>query len=334
MTRFQKLGVAGLGALPLLAPLAAHAQTLPNCPAGQAPVILASGYICQPINAGANYGSYAAEPRYGSPNSMQFQAVSTALDLNTLDPEDGYDVGGDADTIGGAFTYFGAGGQEGQRYEGRYQRQSRLGEGTRARLLIDLPIAALHADGIGTAVYGTLNGGIELPVKPNWLVTPRLAYGNLQAGRNFFYDGELGTVSVTSRYKLPQVGRGDLTIGNMVAYAHTLNTFLSHQPGYTDSDVFTFRNGLAYQLPLKRRMFGRQTSLRGSYVFTYTTGETGIAFKQIHEVGLNIGVRTREAEQKNRFEQMRIGLLYTHGTNEFSGKAGYDAATLTVGYRF
>lgn len=288
---------------------------------------------------GSYYGIYATEPRYGSPNSMQFQAVSTSLDLASLDPDadaaGGFEPEGDADTIGGAFTYFDAGKQDGERYEGRYQHASRLGEGTRARLLIDLPVAVLHAgQGGGTAVYGTLNGGVELPVKPNWLITPRLAYSNLQAGKDYFYDGELATASVTSRYKIGQLGRGDLTIGNMLAYSHTVDTFLARQPGYAGADFFTLRNGLAYQLPLKNRMFGRQTSVRASYVFTYTTGEPGLAFRQIHEFGINIGVRTREAEQKNRFEQMRIGLLYTHGKNEFSGQASYDAATLTLGYRF
>ena len=295
-------------------------------------------------NAQAYLGLYATEPRYASPNSMQFQAVSTALDLSTIqDSEfDNTLPEGDADTIGAAFTYFDAGDQHGERYEGRYQRARRMGEGTRMRFLIDLPIAVAHADKLrafgivvnnGTAVYGTLSAGVELPASRNWFLTPRIAYSNLQAGQNFFYDGEQLTASMTSRAKIAQVGRGDLVLGNMVAYTQLLDTGLSRQPGFVSDGFFTLRNGVAYQFPLQKRMFGRQTSIRGSYVFTYT-GVQGAAFKQIHEVGVNVGVRSREVEQKNRFEQMRIGLLYTHGKNEYASDAGYDAATLTLGYRF
>jgi hypothetical protein len=57
-------------------------------------------------------------------------------------------------------------------------------------------------------------------------------------------------------------------------------------------------------------------------------------FKQVHEVGFNIGVRTREVAMKSRFEQLRFGVLYTHAVNAFTSKASYDSATLTFGYRF
>jgi len=304
---------------------------------------------CQAIQ-----GTQSLEPRYGGANSMQFQAAAVALDLQEPEPETdtGTKQEGDSDTIGGAFTYGKAGFQKSQRYELRYQHARRFKEGSRARLLIDVPLAISHAnqysvifnlggapsapvkrDG-GTAVYGTISAGVELPVTPNFLVTPRVAYSNLQAGAFFAFDAELLTTSVTTRYKLPQVGRGDLTFGGMVAYSHQIDTFLSKQPFFQNDDYWTLRGGLAYQLPLKRRMFGRQSSVRASYVFTYLTGVPGQFYKDVHEVGLNIGVRTREAEQKNRFEQMRVGVLYTHARNRFFGQASSDAATLTLGYRF
>jgi len=320
MTRFQMTGLRLLGAAAMLMPVAAQAQI---------------------------QGHQAVAPRYGSPNSMQFQATTIALDLSTIDDDradaDATPESRDADTIGGAFTYFGAGFQKGQRFEGRYQHQRRLGEGTRARLLIDLPLAVVHADKFvasgftftgGTAVYGTLSAGVELPVKPNWLITPRIAYSNLQAGQFFDGDGELLTASVTSRFKIAKVGRGDLTIGNMASYTRTIDTFLARQPFFSVTSNYVLRNGLAYQFPLKSRFMGRQTSIRASYVFTYTGGAQFLPYRQFHELGVNFGVRTREAEQKNGFEQMRVGLLYTHARHEFDTKSGYDAVTLTLGYRF
>lgn len=288
-------------------------------------------------------------PTYGSPNSVQFQSARTALDLHDSDfdfepsgdaSEEGTLIEGDSDTVGAAFTYWGVTGQQGQRLDLRYQRARRLGEGSRARLLIDAPINILRADREGplpgseggTALLGTLSVGVELPVKPNWLITPRVSYGFAAAGRYFGGSGEIATGSVTSRFKLPKVGRGDLTIGNSVIHTRTIKLF-SENAARVRSENLLWRNGVAYQLPLKGRMFGRQASLRASYVFTFTTGGKSL-YEQIHEAGLSIGVRTREAEQKNRFEQLRVGLLYTRSKHEFAKQFGYDSLTLTLGYRF
>ncbi|MEJ7927066.1 hypothetical protein WG908_09895 [Sphingobium sp. AN641] len=278
----------------------------------------------------------------GSPNSIQHVQVSTALNLNDLefddDPETAdFEMEGDADVVGGAVSYWGSAGVEGQRYELRYQKQFRPFEGSRARVLIDTPLNILHVNDGKTAVIGTLSTGVEIPVQPNWLITPRIAYGITDAGRYFgSTSNELLTVSATSRYKIGQVGRGDLTIGNMVAYSTTTKIGLGRKPafGYLREEVITFRNGLAYQLPLKGRMFGgRQGSIRASYVWTKLIDDPQ-SYEDVHEVGVSIGVRTREAEQKNRFEQLRVGLLYTRGISTFSHDFDYDAVSLTLGYRF
>lgn len=287
-----------------------------------------------PVAAGA--APYLAT--VGSPNSMQHTAVSTALDLNQLDDDDAdsAETPGDADTVGGAFTYWGSAGQKGQRYDLRYQKAFRPFEGSRARVLVEPVLNILHVNNGKTATMGTLSTGVELPVQPNWFITPRVAYGVTDAGPYFgSTSSEILTVSATSRYKIAQVGRGDLTIGNMIAFSTTTDIGLGRKPGfYIKENVVTFRNGLAYQLPFKGRMFGgRQGSLRMSYVWTKLTDDPQ-SYENVHEAGISIGVRTREAEQKNRFEQMRIGLLYTHAVSSFSHDFDSDAVTLTLGYRF
>ena len=281
-------------------------------------------------------------PTYGSPNSIQSQAERDNLDMLDVQPEGDDRMGpeGDSDTIGGAFTYWGVTGQNGNRIDLHYQHARRIFEGSRARLLIDAPFNILHAgpDKLSgetsgaTAVMGTINVGIELPVKSNWIVTPRVSYGFAAAGAYFGGDGELLTASLNSRYQIRQVGRGELILGNSIAYTHTTKLF-TQQNFYAPTINWVFRNGLAYQLPLKHRMFGRQSSLRFSYVFMNATKDP-LSYSQQHEVGVSIGVRSREAEQKNRFEQMRIGLLYTHSKNEFASNFDYDSVTLTLGYRF
>lgn len=288
-------------------------------------------------------GEAQASPYYasiGSPNSLQHTAVTTALNLNDLDYDadldtPGFDVEGDADTIGGAFTYWGSAGDEGQRYELRYQKAFRPSEGSRARILIDPILNVLHVNKGDTAILGTLSAGVELPVQPNWLITPRVAFGASNNDGYFGASSEVLTMSATSRYKIAQLGRGDLTIGNMVGWSTTTDIGIGKKPGfYFKEDVWAFRNGLAYQLPFKGRMFGgRQGSLRASYTWTKLTGDPQ-AYEDVHEAALSVGVRTREAEQKSRTEQLRIGLIYTHGTSSFSHDFDFDAVTLTVGYRF
>lgn len=280
---------------------------------------------------------------HGSPNSLQFEAVKSALDLESIEPEgeDRFGPEGDADTIGGAITYWGVSGQNGQRYEARYQHARRIFKGSRARLVIDMPVDISHAgtsvsefgsEPGATAVLATVNVGLEVPVQPNWLITPRVAYGVALAGDYFGGNGELASASLTSRYQIRHVGRGDVVIGNAVTYTHS-DKLLTSQQGFFPAVNWVFRNGVAYQLPLKSRMFGRQSSLRASYVFTVTT-LTDVPYKHEHEVGLSMGVRTREAEQKNGFEQLRMGLLYTHSHEPFVPHGGYDSLTVTFGYRF
>jgi hypothetical protein len=276
----------------------------------------------------------------GSPNSLQHSAVSTALNLSDIEDIDEDGTGaypqGDADTIGAAFTYWGAYGLEGQRYELRYQKAMRVSEGSRARVLIDPVLNVLHANKGDTATMGTLSAGVELPVQPNWLITPRVAYGVTDAGRFFgSTSNDLLTLSATSRYRIAQVGRGDLTIGNMLGWSTTIKNGLGRDPRfYIKENVWTFRNGLAYQLPIKGRMLGgRQGSVRASYVWTKLTGDPQ-SYENVHEAAISVGVRTREVEQKSGTEQLRVGLIYTHGTNIGGSQFGYDAVTLTVGYRF
>ena len=122
---------------------------------------------------------------------------------------------------------------------------------------------------------------------------------------------------MSSRYRFPQIGRGDLVLGNAVIYTgESLN----------GTQNVAFRNGIAYQFPIKSLMFGRQTSIRFSYTNTYIAGDA-VAFDLVHEFAVNFGVRLREQDIRNRFEALRIGLLYTHADN-------YDAGTVTLGYRF
>lgn len=301
----------------------------------------------------AAQGYAAADPTYGSANSMLHQVAAIGLDLANIAPEGPaiYTPEGDSDTVGIAATLGKAGLQSLERYDLHYQHARRIGEGTRARFVLDVPVSYLHADhftvsgsfdgtptsftlGGQTAGWATISAGIELPVTRNFQITPRVNYANLRTDAFYGVGGERAGPSVTARWRLPQVGRGDLVLGAMAGYAHSLKTLLSTQAFYQSEHFWTWRGGLAYQLPLKSRMFGRQASLRASYVFTDVTGQPFMPYKKTHELALNLGIRTREAEMKTRYEQWRVGLVFTHTDNEYTHLAHYNAGTLTLGYRF
>ena len=268
-------------------------------------------------------------PTYGSPNSAQFQTLRVGLNLEDISDEsnDRFGVPGDSDTIGVAGTRWGASGTDGDRIDGHYQKAWRPFEGSRARLLLDVPVSALNVDHeSGTAYLASVNLGLEMPVTNNWALTPRAAYGYVSANDGFGGNGELASVSLSSRYRIAQLGRGDLVIGDLIGYTTTVKTGINSQPFYGRTSNGTFRNGLAYQYPLESRIFGRQASLRVSYVNTQLTGDV-VPYQRYNELAASFGVRTRESIAKNTFEMLRFGVLYTWADD-------YDAATVTVGYRF
>ena len=281
-------------------------------------------------------------PLFGSPDSAQSAAVEGGFDLRDVQPEgqERFGAAGDTDTVGLAFTYWGAGSQKGQRYDLHYRHARNVFEGSRARLMIDVPVRLLHANRDktlfgttgGTALLATVNVGLELPVNRNWVVTPRVSYGFTTGSAALGGQGEIASGSINSRYRIPNIGRGEIIIGNSVAYTHTVKA-LTNDKFFAPTINWVFRNGIAYQYPLKARIQGRSASIRASYVFT-TAAQDPLVYRDVHEFGLSLGVRSREAEQHASFERLRLGVLFTHAKNQFFAGASYNAGTLTLGYRF
>lgn len=277
------------------------------------------GSTCGATGASTGVLGHAYYPVTDGPNSVQFTSARVALDLESIDVEGAarFDPG-DADTVGGAVTYYDAPGTQGERLEGRYEKNWRPFEGDRTRAIVNLPVTGIVENNSGqVAGAGLLSGGLEIPVAANWSLTPRAGIGGATGPAVFGGDGILGTVSLTSRYRVAQVSRGDLVIGNMISY--------TGDTAFGNNNVI-FRNGVAYQWPLKHMMFGRQVSARVSYVNTYITGDP-VGIDDYHELAINFGVRMREQDVRSRFELLRFGILYTHADT-------YDAVTATVGYRF
>lgn len=276
-------------------------------------------------------------PSYGSPNSSQFTDVRIGLDVQSIAIEGPgrFDVDGDADTIGGAVTFWDGGtgpGTDGMRYEGRYQKAWRPFEGQRTRLIIDAPLNIITVDGESATTF-TLSAGLEFPINDNWSLTPRVSYSAAWASNYFGGNGEVLAAGVASRYRFAQVGRGDLVLGNLIEYTNAGEGLLVKNSFITkDTNNWVYRNGIAYQFPMKSMVFGRQASARVSYTRT-DIGGGGVFMDAYNEVAANLGVRSREATAKNAFELLRFGVIYTWG-QDVSGTTDYSSGTATVGYRF
>jgi hypothetical protein len=276
----------------------------------------------------------------GSPASSNFTSVADALDLHF-----NFESGADSDTVGLTGSYWQAGGDSGQRLDVQFQHGMHIAAGRRARVVIGVPLhlfrveaaSSAPAGGHGgmTSFTGGINVGVEVPVARDWWLTPRVAYGVTAASHELGGASEQAAVTLASNVRLRVGGRGELTVGNLVGYTKAIRTGIT---GQSDADYFGqenlwLRNGVAYQLPLKHMVFGRQASLRGSYTFTQGLLDA-LAFTQTHEVAVSLGFRTREAVQRTADDLFRVGLLYTHARNDVASHADYDAITLTVGFRF
>lgn len=267
------------------------------------------------------------DPLAGNPTSLQGALVRAGLDLSSPEStlDNTYNDSGEPWLLGLNYSRVSAGRFDGDHWNARLQRNFRLGEGTRSMLKVNLPASLSYYDG---QISADVNFGLgyEFQVIPNrWTLEPRLGYG-LEVSPDLLSAGQIVSGSLTSRYRI-DAGRGYVIVGNMVGYTTTLSTAgLLGADFNPDVHNTVFRNGLAYELPLKAQLGGRSQSLRASYSYTKLTG-TDLYLDSFHEVGVSVGVRSRELDARNSFEMFRIGVSGTFGKD-------YQSANLTLGARF
>lgn len=276
----------------------------------------------------------------GAPIGATYMTIADSLDMNF-----DFDASGDTSVLGGSATQWSVANEDGQRAELKYARGFQLSEGSRTRLTITVPMNYVRVGSAKGGIAGAHGGlsafstgiavGVSVPVSANWWLTPRVSYTMTQASDAIGGDGELVAATVSSNVRFAGFGRGELTMGNMVGYTQTVRIGLAGQDkaDYFKQQNFWFRNGLAYQLPLKSRMFGRDTSVRASYTFTLGTKDQ-LSYRKIHEGAISFGLRMRETEQRTDADLLRVGLMYTHASNDILKKADYDSVSAFIGYRF
>lgn len=271
------------------------------------------------------------DPIAGNPNSIQGTLSRSALDLASGDsaienPDTPKNAPADPWMVGATVSTFSAGSRyTGRRIDARIQRSFRLSEGGRSLLKFEMPFSYSETNGARAASV-QLGVGAEFPViARRWSLEPRLGYG-LTASDQLGSIGHMAMGSVTSRLVFEHIGRGRIVLGNMIGYSGTLSTAFTgynFNPGIKNT---IFRNGLAYEFPLKLRKGGRSLSVRASYAMTNMTG-TQLYANTFHEATVSFGVRGREEGPRGSRDLIRFNI---------SGvKAGaYQSLTAGVGFRF
>lgn len=271
------------------------------------------------------------DPLAGNPYSLLGSMAKAALDLSEGgslveqdDLDDQANSAGDPWIIGAAYSGGSAGRFSLDRFDARVAKGWRVFEGNRARLKLDIPFSYTTVQG-AAAYSGQIGLGLEMPLKNKvWSIEPRVSYG-VALSVDQATAGHIVQGTITSRVALNGLGRGRLVIGNMIGYSTTLNTpgGLNLNPEF---NKFLFRNGLAYDLPLKLRLGNRSTSVRGSYTFTNFTGER-LFNNNFHEITLSFGIRGREATARALRDVFRINLSTVQAK-------GFSAGTVGVGFKF
>lgn len=268
-----------------------------------------------------------ADPLAGNPSSLMATLTRSALDLTNGDSliEEGTNTAGDPWIVGATYSTGAAGRFDIDRVDARIQRSFRIFEGNRAQLKFDLPFNYTRVNG-AKAYSAQFGVGLEVPlIAERWSLEPRIAYGAV-------YSEDAGSVghilqgSVTSRYVIQGLGRGRLVIGNMIGYSQTLNPPGTEANLNPDLKNLAFRNGLAYEMPLKGLVGGRASSIRASYGFTAYAGDD-LRNDTFHEASISFGLRGREESIRATRDLIRFNL------NTVQAK-GYHTYSAGVGFRF
>jgi hypothetical protein len=277
------------------------------------------------------------DPIAGNPYSLQGTLIRDALDLSAdVSALEASIAGAQAADepawmVGVSVGQADAGRFASERLDARVQRTFRVMEGGRSRLKLEAPLSFTQTEG-AVQVVGGLAAALEMPlIDRRWSVEPRVAYGAVVAP-DLGSVGHMMSATVTSRLVFEQVGRGHIVIGNMVGYTTTLPVgfFDDEESGLAAVDPElgngVFRNGVAYQFPLRGQFLGRQPSVRASVTHTAFTGDP-LFLDSYTDVGLSLGVRGREGTPRNAFELLRLSANFVFGED-------YEAFNLTLGYRF
>ena len=211
-----------------------------------------------------------------------------------------------------------------------FERGFRVGENSRDRIKISVPVTYLKFDDVNQTT-GSIRVGYEHQIiDGKWIVEPSVGAGySFSDGEVLAGQAEAGALwalGLASRYKIAPVGKGHIVIGNAVGYSNTFDIQIEgsfQSPKISNTHI---RNGIAYQVPVGERIFGRMGTLRTSYTHTLVEGDE-VAVDEYHDISFNYGVGSRESTIRSFAETFRVGFSTTLGKD-------YEAYSITAGFKF
>ena len=279
------------------------------------------------------------DPLVGNPQSLQGNFNTALLNLDAPSDVLGETGSSEGDSgpggravdppgwmIGGRIGTFNSGRMEADFVEAVVERGWRLGEGRRSRVKFSAPFTYTEYSNDMQQSTAAARLSLEMPLREGrWVIEPSVGAGYFFE-TDEFGSGALYSLGVSSRYKIAPVGRGHIVIGNAIGYSSTFEIEGSGAFKTPEIENVSFRNGLAYQVPVGERVFGRLGTLRASYAYTTLAGDD-LFVDEYHDLSLSYGFATREASVRQIAEAARIGASATFGDD-------FEAYTLNVGYRF
>lgn len=192
------------------------------------------------------------------------------------------------------------------------------------KLKFNLPLTITEVDGAKSYNLG-LGIGFGWHLTDKWELTPAVGYSAV-ASADLGSVGQIASGSLTSAYTF-DLGKCDLSMGNMVGYYKTLK--FTHDDYSFDPDIANtvFRNGFMLSVPTSN--FINRTALE---IFITDTRYFGsdLYIDNYNEMGFSFGYtktqrKTLASKIKNYLKDIRVGLTYLYSDNSkgVSGNVGY-----------
>jgi hypothetical protein len=182
----------------------------------------------------------------------------------------------------------------------------------RQQIRVDLPVTYVETDK-AVAASASLGVGYRMPMSDSWSLTPTIRLG-AAGSEDMASAAIIWSAGLTSDYKFT---RDDIvyTVGNMVGYYKTESLDAGdYEIGYDLTNPM-MRHGISAEGGLDYKLFGKPTSWEGSLAWTKFFGDE-LYIDSYFDLAFSLGTRRKLVSD---WDDMRLGVTYTHGKNDFSG---------------
>lgn len=258
------------------------------------------------------------DPVAGNPSSLMAQMG--AQDFSVAMSDAGGNGPGGLGTIGLAFQRYSLGGFDTNVTTLPLGYSFDIGNGY--RLQLSTPI--YRVDTQDTVSYGgSIGAALRVPLSSAWVLTPALRFGAVGSADQGAAAG-MFSGSLTSRY-VWSLGGMDLGMTNQVGMYQSRSVNIGDYDADYDLSNRSLKNGFDLNGELGDTFLGKGAHWQTWIIDTRFYGDELYA-NSWQEYGVAVGTRVQAGQLV--YDNLQLGLSYTHGENDVSG------VKLNVGYRF